>query len=266
MVNDATKKVFVIGKSGFVAKQLAPYFSEQDNFELFVISAREFSRVACGKDAICIHAGECGDRSYVNNNYYYQRFLERLNQNILDSNFSKVVYLSSSVVYGDKNKAPSTETDSLEQIDFYAKLKCKNESLFNIGKNTILRLSNLYSKESFTQNNIFGDIYKQLREPSSDPVYIRNGSPVRDFLHVGDLFRALLAVISKDVSGIYNVGSGYGLSAFDLATQIVQHKFPGKQVISKNTSSTFSYQVQDITKFKNDTGWAPMYNLENLYD
>jgi UDP-glucose 4-epimerase len=91
-----------------------------------------------------------------------------------------------------------------------------------------------------------------------------DGSVTRDFIYVGDVANAVYLATVNPVSGIFNVGTGTGLSLRDILTHITQ-------VVGIEPSVTWlasrSFDVPrivlDATKLKKATNWNSVTSLED---
>lgn len=135
----------------------------------------------------------------------------------------KVVYASSSSIYGNVNKIPIKEDFQKNPINPYGKTKLEEELITKKfceeGLEVIgLRYFNAYGKGQ--TGNYAGVITKFLENLHlNKPLTINgDGNQVRDFIHVEDVAKAnMIAMKSKIKIGFFNVGSGIGASINDLA-------------------------------------------------
>ncbi|MEJ2271502.1 MAG: SDR family NAD(P)-dependent oxidoreductase, partial [Candidatus Bathyarchaeota archaeon] len=139
---------------------------------------------------------------------------------------AKVVFASSSAVYGNPKIKPTPETYPTNPIAFYGLTKLLGEKycLFykeNFGSNiVILRIFNVYGP------NCHGAIYDFLNKLRKNPEKLEvlgTGRQSRDFIYVSDMVDFLLkAAISPTTEGeIFNVGTGKTTSVSELAKIIV---------------------------------------------
>ncbi|MFA5071775.1 MAG: NAD-dependent epimerase/dehydratase family protein [Candidatus Pacearchaeota archaeon] len=93
-----------------------------------------------------------------------------------------------------------------------------------------------------------------------------DGSQIQDFIYIEDLTNLITTLISKETEGIYNVGSGKGISMKDLAFMI-NKKCDGKgKIIFQEMSREEDYLdldgcIMNIEKIKKETGWEPKTNI-----
>lgn len=98
---------------------------------------------------------------------------------------------------------------------------------------------------------IFGDDYDT-----------RDGSCVRDFIHVSDLASAHLAVLQalEDGSRTYNLGNGQGFSVKEVvecARRVTGHSIPA--VVGPRRPGDPAVLVASSDKIKEELGWQPRY-------
>ena len=140
----------------------------------------------------------------------------------------KVVFASSSSVYGNTEKIPITEKCERNPINPYGKTKLEDEFLAkkysDDGVSIIgLRYFNIYGKGQ--TGSYAGVITKFLNQLSRNkaPVIYGDGSQIRDFIFVEDIARAnLSAMLSKINFGFFNIGTGKRTSILELAKLLIK--------------------------------------------
>jgi GDP-4-dehydro-6-deoxy-D-mannose reductase len=97
-----------------------------------------------------------------------------------------------------------------------------------------------------------------------------NQSPVRDYLHVSDVVAAYIALAERGAPGeAYNVASGAGTSAGDLARRILGRLGLDAAVESDPAlvrAADVPALVGDPAKLRAATGWTPRRTLDDLLD
>jgi len=140
----------------------------------------------------------------------------------------KVVYASSSSVYGNTKKIPIKEDFERKPLNPYGNTKLEDEYLAEkyskLGVRIIgLRYFNVYGPG---QNVAYAGVITKFLENIANrkaPVINGNGLQVRDFVYVGDVAKAnLMAMESKVNFAFVNIGSGIALSINDLADMIIK--------------------------------------------
>ncbi len=151
--------------------------------------------------------------------------------NLLDSMVSlgikRIVYFSSGgTVYGVPDRVPIPESHALRPINSYGIVKAAIENYLEMYRRTrgisplILRPSNPYGPRQ-GHAGVQGVISTFLRRAlGNEAIEVwGDGSVVRDFIHVRDLAELCALAVQSDVEGVFNAGSGIGVSVND----IIQH-------------------------------------------
>ena len=148
----------------------------------------------------------------------------------------RVVHISTDEVYGSINVGSSLETDSLNPNSPYSASKAGADLLarsyiktFNANIN-ITRSCNNFGPYQFPEKFIPLAITNLLRNKKI-PIY-GNGENVREWIFVDEKCRAIQTIISNGGKGeIYNIGTGYLISNFNLAIKILELMGLGKEMI-----------------------------------
>ena len=169
----------------------------------------------------------------------------------------KIVYASSSSIYGDSKHIPIKENSEKKPINPYGQTKLENEILGekygNNGLKVIgLRYFNIFGKgQTGSYAGVITQFMRKLNENQS-PIIFGDGSQIRDFIHVSDIAQAnLSAMLSKINSGFFNIGTGIGTKIIDLAkimTEICQKNF--KPIFQNSLEGDVKMSQADITLTK----------------
>jgi UDP-glucose 4-epimerase len=91
-----------------------------------------------------------------------------------------------------------------------------------------------------------------------------DGEVTRDFIYVGDVADAVYLATTNPVSGVFNVGTGTGLSLRDILKQIAR-VLDREPVVTWLPSRSFDVPriVLDATKLKKATNWTCRTGLED---
>jgi len=146
----------------------------------------------------------------------------------------RVVYASSSSIYGDTKNIPIKENSDKNPINPYGQTKLDDENLAKeFSKNNLsvigLRYFNVYGIGQI--GSYAGVITKFLENiKNQNPFTINgNGNQIRDFIHVKDIAQANIAAMeSKIGNGFFNIGTGISTSINDLARLMIEisnHKY-----------------------------------------
>ena len=135
----------------------------------------------------------------------------------------KVVYASSSSVYGNPKKIPITENSKRDPINPYGKTKLDNEFIAeSYSKENVsiigLRYFNVYGKgQTGSYAGVITKFINKLKE-NKDPIIFGSGIQVRDFIFVEDVALANISAMKSNVNnGFFNVGTGITTSIKQLA-------------------------------------------------
>jgi len=141
----------------------------------------------------------------------------------------KVVYASSSSVYGNPKRIPIKEDDDRNPLNPYAKTKLEDELLAKkyseIGVHVIgLRYFNVFGKR---QSKEYAGVLKLFLERIRDklpPKINGDGTQFRDFVHVSDVVNANLMSMDSDITHeFFNVGTNTAVTIIDLAKTIIEY-------------------------------------------
>jgi len=222
----------------------------------------------------------------ANNSYPYEFLMENLQiqNNLIEFSFSsnvkKFLFLGSSCIYPKLATQPIKEGSLLSgrlettnegyAIAKIAGLKSCEYINRQYGRDFIsLMPTNLYGPNDnfdLTTSHVIPAMIRKFHEAKSllsDVSLWGTGTPMREFLHVDDLARAVFHLFrqeSKDT--LYNVGSGKDISIHDLALivqNVVGHK--GKVVWDKSNPDGTPKKLLDISKISK-SGWEPSIELE----
>ena len=194
-------------------------------------------------------------------------------ENILklaEKNDFKVVYASSSSVYGNPEKIPISESDSKNPINPYAETKLKKEELAvkysQIGVKVIgLRYFNVFGKG---QSKEYAGVLKLFLERIRDqlpPKINGDGTQFRDFVYVKDVVDANIMSMKSEVNHeFFNVGTNTSITILDLAKTII--KFSGlniEPIFGPSLKGDVMKTIADINLIKEKIGWEPKVMLKD---
>jgi len=265
-----TTKIVITGATGFIGTALC---KKLENIEEYLIVKVTRSQDKTGfykmdnhktvpSGDVLIHLGEDSDRARVNK--IGERYIDETGKvidTLLENKYKKIIYCSSSIVYGDKGNEPYTENCQTYSDDIYSAAKLRNEKRVLNAGGVVVRLSNVIG-EGMSINNVFSDILKQLHDLS--PLVIRNVNPIRDFVWIDDVVDALMLLIIKSTPGVFNVGTGEPISIYDLALLFLKlAKQENRKITSIVKESSYSYNVISNKKIKKILNWKPNNTIYN---
>ena len=246
------KKILITGSSGFIGKNLVDNLLSE--YEIVGLSKKvEKSKINCitkdinqitskdFKNIFCvIHLAaitdpkiceDFPDQCITTNVLGTQKILEASRKNNC-----KVVYASTSHVYGIPKKIPISETASTSPTSIYAGSKLAGEILcesyqkqFNMDI-SIVRIFSVYGPKS-NNHCVLPSIVKQMK--NSNIIKLGNINSKRDFIFISDIMDAF-KIILKNINGfnVYNVGAEKSYSIKEICKKF--EKLYGKKIIIKN--------------------------------
>jgi UDP-glucose 4-epimerase len=202
----------------------------------------------------------------------YQNVNVNGTENILKlakKNNFKIVYASSSSVYGNPEKIPIKESDSKNPINPYAETKLAKEKLAEkysaIGVKVIgLRYFNVFGKG---QSKEYAGVLKLFLERIRDklpPKINGDGSQFRDFVYVEDVANANIMSMDSNISHeFFNVGTNTSITILDLAKIIIKFSEQNiEPIFGPSLKGDVEKTVANIDLIEEKIGWKPTIFLE----
>ena len=180
----------------------------------------------------------------------------------------KVVYASSSSVYGHQNIMPIKENAIREPINPYGQTKLDDEHLYEkysgMGTSIIgLRYFNIFGEGQTPEYaGVITKFLERVREMKA-PVIFGDGSQIRDFIFVQDIVMAnLLAMTSNVNSSLINIGTGNAMTILELANMIIDiSKIDLEPIFEKSLDGDIKKSHADISLAIQSLNWKPKKEL-----
>jgi len=209
-----------------------------------------------------------------------------------EAQVTNIIFSSTAAVYGDSKIQPISKSIEIKPVNPYGKSKIEAEQLisnfcssvfagitfryFNVAGSYQSSAGQLHIEDHKNETHLIPKILKNYiknKEKLQVEIYgdnwpTKDGSCVRDYLHVVDLAHAYLLALDALVAGenkVFNLGSGNGYSVFEVVNEI--EKVVGdklNQVISPARSGDPAVLLADIDKVRKELSWMPKANLNQI--
>jgi UDP-glucose 4-epimerase len=267
-------KVVITGASGFVGTNVLRLLSKQKNVETIAVtrknipgwfSVSEYSQSPAGD--VLIHLAEDNDRARVSKScpVYEEKVLDTLAA-LLEKGYHRVVYASSSVLYGDADVHPHRPNDSIQSNDAYTRVKRQSElAVLKLPAGIVVRLANIYGP-GMSENNVMSSILRQI--PGKGRLEVMDTNPVRDFIWVEDAAEGIAALALRNFKdsqecGLFNLGTSVGTSIGSLAELALEIAAQSERLVhAKYASDHQSSLILNFTDTTSACGWQPKTTLK----
>ena len=191
-----------------------------------------------------------------------------------------VVIVGSATQYGrhDTGEMPLDETAEQRPQDVYAASKAAQEiaslQMYRAeGVRVVCTRSFNHSGVGHAEHFLLPALVRRvlaLRGATSPRLLMGNRDSIRDYLHVADVVEAYLLLADKGASGeVYNVCSGVGVSAGDLAREVLLRVGLNAE-ITTDSALTRGVDVPVLVgspaKLARTTGWRPTRSRSDIID
>ena len=162
--------------------------------------------------------------------------------NIVDycnKNKTKLIYFSSTGIYGDYKKKAYIETDSPKPTTMHHQSKWLAEKYIKQSLNNflILRVGWLYGGHLMHKNNF---VYKRFKEAQSKNIIHSSSEQIGNPTNCEEVVQQTLLLLQCNKKGIFNcVNSGVNISRFDYVKEIITNSIP-KCIVKKADPNSFN--------------------------
>lgn len=188
-----------------------------------------------------------------------------------ENRLGKVVYASSSSIYGNTLASPQREDMPPNPLSPYALTKLAGEYYCNIfrqiyGLPTVcLRYFNVYGSRQDPRSQYAAVIpaFVEMISRGLPPVIFGDGEQSRDFTFIQDVVQANILAAVNHAEGIYNIGSGKSVTINQLAKTIFDLMHKDLETVYKEPRlGDPKHTLADISEARN-FGYKPEWTFED---
>ena len=286
-------KIIVTGGSGFVGRHLTESLSKEHNVSILdicppknnvnfieanIINFNEIKNILNDFDIIIHLAALVGVESCENDPIKTLEFNINGTKNVLEacrnSNIKKIIFSSSSEIYGQPLSVPIKESDPLIPITTYGISKLAAEEyvksyskMYGINY-TILRFFNAYGPNQ--SSNFVITRFTNLALDNRPITIHADGSQIRAFCHIEDIVGGIMLVLEKGNNEIFNIGNdSESISIKHLSQKIISMTNSKSEQIfipfekSNRNRNEILTRIPVIDKAKNILNYHPKISLED---
>jgi nucleoside-diphosphate-sugar epimerase len=188
-----------------------------------------------------------------------------------DRGVRKVIFASSSAIYGNDPVFPKSEDMVPTPLSPYAVSKlageyyCKVFSELFAVKTASLRYFNVFGPRQDANSDYAAVIPKFILRmlDNKSPVIFGDGKQTRDFIFVKDVVQANILAMQSQATGTFNIGSGERIDLNALScilTEIMNVDLP--PVYEKTRDGDVRDSVADISHARNVLGFTPQFTFK----
>ena len=280
------RNVLIIGKNSYVGEFLCQHFSTQGaaivavgssdcNFLDFP-SVHKLFKSFGGKPFTIIFLAVVNKD--VDNSY--SAFLDNVQMawnlvsGVRDANIESVVYFSSVDVYGRAPKLPMSETTSLDPDTWYGLSKSTSEWIVReeLGSKfptCLLRIPGIFGR-SRKDRSVIGRLIATIRKEGK--AYIHgDGKLLRDYVFAPDLCEVVERLVTRKVSGTFNIATGTSVSLLQILELIREALGIDFEVVHLPANAERSFDMRyDISKLSSAIGkfdFSPLHaGIRNYFN
>lgn len=293
------KKILITGGAGFIGNHLAYHLSQQ-GAEVTILDIhankrgyhalsnaiiihgdmldRALLKEQLQQVDVCFHLAaissteQCtGDPMHSHNNNVLA-FIGLLEEIYALKRPVKLVYASSSAVYGNSQELPLKETSKTNPLSIYGADKLSLELYSNVFHQTLnthsmgLRLFNVYGPGQGLDNPFSGviSLFKNNLLDNQPLTIFGDGQQTRDFIYVEDVVNAFItaAKTPQETHGVWNICTNHPVSILEVADQLLE--VSNKQLpiqFSAKRPADIKHSNGDGAKARLELGFEPKISL-----
>ncbi|OFZ51327.1 MAG: UDP-glucose 4-epimerase GalE [Bacteroidetes bacterium RIFCSPHIGHO2_02_FULL_44_7] len=240
-----------------------------------------------GIDAVMHFAGYIDVKESVENpkKYYSNNFANGvlLLDSMSKNNVKKIIFSSTAAVYGSPKKIPITEDSELSPINPYGASKLMMEKALEASgfagiSSVRLRYFNVagaamdgsIGEAHKPETHLIPNILLACKSGKAVNVFgtnhpTKDGTCIRDYIHVEDLVDAHVKALDPNISGAINLGTQNGFSVLEVIKAC--ENVVGKKIMINEMPKRAGdppILVASSKKAKKLLGWTPKNGIENI--
>ena len=163
-------KIIITGASGFLGTYILKLLSKQKNVEPIPVTRKDIpgwckvsDYINSPEGEVLIHLAEDNDRANASKSgqSYEDKTISTINS-LLEKKYKRVVYVSSSILYGDADLHAHSPNDPIQINDTYARVKRSSElAVLRLPAGIVVRPANIYGP-GMSKNNVLSTILRQI--------------------------------------------------------------------------------------------------------
>lgn len=188
-----------------------------------------------------------------------------------DLGIERLVFASTASVYGDPERLPMHEDDTLRPLTPYCITKRAGEDLLGFYQRTkglswvATRFFNVYGpgqKLDAYYTSVINTFIQRIKSGQA-PTIDGKGEQSMDFVHVTDLAKGVVAALECEAENFpVNIGTGVDTSIAQLAKILIQAIGSNVEPIFRPRDVLVSRRAADISRAKELLGWEPEITVE----
>lgn len=296
------KRILVTGGAGFIGSNLTRYLSETQNHVTILddlsTGRKENIEDLLNKNKIEFVEGSITDLDLLQDTFqnieyiFHEAALPSVPRSIKDplttnqvningtlnvllaakdQGVKKVIYASSSSVYGDTPTLPKLETMTPHPLSPYAITKLTAEYYCQVFTDVFhlptvaLRYFNVYGPRQDPSSQYAAVIPKFITSimNNQSPIIYDDGEQTRDFTYIADVIQANILAAESNATGVFNAAGGKQITINELANTIM--KICGTTIEKTYTESRpgdIKHSHADSSKAHNTFGFTLQYDIE----
>ena len=280
-------RILITGGAGFIGSELAKTLQNHE-VVTFDMANADIEGDVLDKDSLIEAAQDCDVvfhlAAFLGVKNTEENPLKTLDINIMGvrnaldacvkNGVKKIVFSSSSEVYGNPERTPISETDRLAPVSVYGYTKVVGENYVKAYsakhglKYSIVRYFNVYGPRQRLDFVLPKMVHKAVR---SEPLEIYgSGEQVRAFTHVKDAVNGTILAMEKGHNDTFNIGNdSEPVSINELAARIIKITGSGSRILhiplaksDRSEAREIFKRVPSIIKARKELGYMPAKTLD----